>query len=348
MIFFFNTILLCLIPLILSAKVKKEPPKSLKENVKSILNRRTNFLSHGIIIIDAEDGLPTCDPAGLHDSFPYTGYRINYEVRIPFHDTEELIHLNYEELVRSNKYKNFFVLSVCDANFVSGEITLPLDNMGSGPGDVWNHTICSDKIPVVSNQPLSDHPFFDMFLNYRLQMFNRHEPDVREQYCFHLAKAEMFKNNKRPTPEWEDFLIRDNFVGGLYDCVDLNIKKHSNKTLYSKNGDIQCDTRNTKALMPLYRDAWKFIWAVLVAKDKKSSKEEDDINKQNLEENSLEWIVRIPWLYTPDIYDVGFPEIKKSHFLVDRPGGVRQKITVHKMIHNWIKNVHPFEKYNTK
>lgn len=375
--------------------------------------------SSSIIIVNVEDGVPTCDPSGYYSNYPYTGYRISYEFRIPFQDTEKLSSLSYTSLI-SSQYPKYFVLSTCDMNFVMGEIAIPVRTNE----DVWNKTMCSDIIPIgtnglydhyqqimqansqksenidknqkskntqqgssypippekfnfgINNQsPIDQHPFFDMFLNYRLQMFHKNEPDVRPQYCFHLAKARKFARNNILTAEWDKHLFTNNFVGGLYECLDKRGTKHN-----PANGDIICSSNNIRPLMPMYRDSWKYMWAVLVAKSQTSSakvfpdslennkkgifakskdtllespkntQDYDDENKEDditttFEDESMEWVVRVPWLYTPDIYDIGFPQIINTVKLLELSDGSRKKSVLRQLSHTWTKDVDPFEDY---
>lgn len=276
---------------------------------------------------------------------------------------------------------------------------------------------------------LIPHPFYDMFLNRRLQLADPYEPDVRPQYCFHVSKAREFKHHqditkkytmvkamnsssfdnydstsfeekeelaRNLTPQWNDFVLRHgNFVGAMYQCVDnresalaLGMAKISSKKFWEKQekqGDkteetydangMVCTRENMRPVMPLLRDSTESLWAVLVPKfgsdgrndenyvknEEKSSQANQDIkeneglhkrgitnfiksklgsvlmNKANpvvrmkkmmkdsrdnlgneediedVEEQRLEFVVRVPWLYTPDIFDAGYPNLVVSN-----------------------------------
>ncbi|VVT46355.1 uncharacterized protein SAPINGB_P001172 [Magnusiomyces paraingens] len=343
--------------------------------------------SRGIPIVMPDDGVPTCDPAGYYTQYPYSGYRISLEVRVPQKDTKRLSELSYNTLINSH-YEKFFVLSVCDMNFVTGELGIPVSNHE----DIWNKTICSDIIPLgfenednledewhenlddvnaamtfyrkkistgvggrlndQSKLEAKNHPYFDMFLNYRTQMFHRNEPDVRPQYCFHTAKAQKFLENgqdeyfrSKLTPEWDRHLLTNSFVGGLFDCYENNITTYDPMT-----GDIVCGPNNIRPVLPLYRDNWPYMWTSIVVNERTDT----EIIKGNAQSNEdeefgdeqLEWAVRIPWLYTPDVYDNGFPKVMTETRMVLQPSNQAfKRITMRKLYHDpWVKNVNPFEK----
>lgn len=341
----------------------------------------------GIPIVLPDDGVPTCDPAGYYSKYPYSGYRISMEVRVPHSDTQLLSDLTYNTLVNSD-YEKFFVLSVCDMNFVTGELGIPVENRE----DVWNKTICSDILPLgMENEGSSEqklwedeadadervnaaitwnrkklsagvggrlndqtkleaknHPYFDMFLNYRLQMFNRDEPDVRPQYCFRTARATMFLKNEESelfksklTPEWDKHMKVSNFVGGLYDCYENNITQYDSTT-----GDIICSEGNTRPVLPLYRDSWPFMWASIIVSDDVTGEAQDEVDtEEELEEDKFMWAVRIPWLYTPDIYDQGAPKVESGFKMVLQPERQAfKRISLRSLNHDaWTKKVHKFE-----
>lgn len=293
-------------------------------------------------------------------------------------------------------------------------------------------TFNDDNFDAHSQQEVAEmlipHPFYDMFLNRRLKLADPHEPDVRSQYCFHVAKARMFKNHQlfnqnnlsknnhtskldlssleiqnlvqNMTPEWGDPALRQkNFVGAMYQCVDnkesaaLGSRKISSRRVwknqhvttnniesefYDEYG-LTCTRENMKPIMPLLRDSTVSLWAVLVPKlennsgkasqlakhdnqhdengglnkrefnsisksfikhsgrgenrqddstvsandntksrpiariqdiiknVRKDSKTRKDID--NVENDNLEFVVRIPWLYTPDVFDTGYPSL---------------------------------------